>query len=370
MELTEYMNNSVVQIFRDAIRSSHFNTKEFCFLNRAAKIQKAAAKKRLESSALGMSVPPFLIASIATKCNLHCAGCYARANRTCMDEPSKEEMSSIRWGELFSEAYALGISFILLAGGEPLERVDVLEEAAKMPELIFPIFTNGTLFTPSMLERFNQHRNLIPVISMEGNRQQTDQRRGEGVFEAIRQIMNNMACLGIFYGVSITVTKENLDTVTEDAFISSLKKIGCHLVFLVEYVPADGNTKPALDEKGRSVLETRKNELKAHYSDMVILSFPGDEKKLGGCLAAGRGFFHITASGDAEPCPFSPYSDINLKSSNLRAALDSTLFRKIRESHFEAQNHVGGCVLFPRKAEVEGLMANLVNHRGFEPRTP
>lgn len=356
MELTEYMNHSVVHIFRDAIRSSQFNVKELRFLNRAAKIQKAAAQRRLQSEARGISVPPFLIASIATKCNLHCVGCYARANRTCMDESSKEEMSAERWRELFSEAHTLGISFVLLAGGEPLERADVLDEAAKTPGLIFPVFTNGTLFTPAMLERFDRHRNLIPVISMEGNRQQTDHRRGEGVFEAIQQTMKDMARLGIFYGVSITVTKENLDTVTDDAFVSSLNEVGCRLVFLVEYVPADGNTEPALDEKHRLILEARQNELKARYTDMIILSFPGDEKKLGGCLAAGRGFFHINASGDAEPCPFSPYSDISLKNSNLRDALDSALFRQIRENHFEVQNHVGGCVLFPRKSEIENLL--------------
>ncbi len=71
-----------------------------------------------------------------------------------MDQSFKEEMDAKRWGELFREAYALGVSFILLAGGEPLEREDVLEEAAKTPELIFPVFTNGTLFTPAMLKRF------------------------------------------------------------------------------------------------------------------------------------------------------------------------------------------------------------------------
>lgn len=356
MELTEYMNNSVVHIFRDAIRSSQFNTKELRFLNRAAKIQKAAAQRRMQSNAHGISVPPFLIASIATKCNLHCAGCYARANRTCMDKSSKEEMSSKRWRELFSEAHTLGISFVLLAGGEPLERADVLDEAAKMPELIFPVFTNGTLFTSAMLKRFDQHRNLIPVISIEGNRQQTDHRRGEGVFEATQQTMKDLAHLGIFYGVSITVTNGNLDTVTDDAFILSLKEIGCRLIFLVEYIPADGNMSPTLDEKDRSILEARQNELKIHYSDMIILSFPGDENRMGGCLAAGRGFFHINASGDAEPCPFSPYSDISLKNSNLQDALDSALFRQIRENHFEAQDHVGGCVLFPRKAEIENLL--------------
>ena len=356
MKLTEYMNDSVVHIFRNAIRSSQFNVKELYFLNQAVKIQKTAAKKRLQSDLSGTSVPPFLIASIATKCNLHCMGCYARANRTCMDERSTNEMSSERWGEIFREARTLGVSFVLLAGGEPLERADVLDEAAKTPELIFPVFTNGTLFTPAMLEQFDRCRNLIPVISLEGNRQQTDCRRGKGVFETIRQTMGDMTHLGMLFGVSITVTKENQDTVTNPSFLSSLREIGCRLIFLVEYVPADGNMKPALDEKSRAVLEARQNDLKAQYQDMIILSFPGDEKKMGGCLAAGRGFFHINAFGDAEPCPFSPYSDISLKNSSLREALDSTLFSKIREKHFDAQEHVGGCVLFPRKAEIESLL--------------
>lgn len=48
---------------------------------------------------------------------------------------------------------------------------------------------------------------------------------------------------------------------------------------------------------------------------MVFLSFSGDEKYVGGCLAAGRGFFHINANGEVEPCPFSPYSDVNSKES-------------------------------------------------------
>lgn len=358
MELTEYMNNSVVHMFQDAIRSSQFNLKELRFLNRAAKIQKTAAEKRLQADALGTSVPPFLIASIATKCNLHCVGCYARANHTCMDEISRNEMSSERWGEIFREARTLGVSFVLLAGGEPLERVDVLNEAAKTPELIFPVFTNGTLFTPAMLDQFDRYRNLIPVISLEGNRQQTDDRRGEGVFGTIQQTMKDMTGRGMFFGVSITVTKGNMDTVTDDSFISSLREIGCRLVFLVEYVPADGNIKPALDEKDREVLDIRQNGLKAHYPEMIILSFPGDEKRTSGCLAAGRGFFHINAFGGAEPCPFSPYSDINLKNSNLRDALDSELFRKIRESHFNEQDHVGGCTLFSRKAEIESMLSN------------
>lgn len=356
MDLTKYMNDAIGRMIRDAIFSSQLNAKELLFLNKTVKAQKEAAQKRLLSDSQGAPVPPFLIASIATKCNLHCAGCYARANKACLDESAKGELSAGRWSELFSEANSWGVSFILLAGGEPLERPDVLEAAEKTPELIFPVFTNGTLFTPKMLERFDTYRNLIPVISVEGDREQTDRRRGKGIFDTIRHTMESMGRIGIFYGVSVTVTKDNLDTVTDEAFVSALGEIGCKLVFYVEYVPADGNSKPALEEQDRQLLEKRQSELRSRFPNIILLSFPGDEKEMGGCLAAGRGFFHINAFGDAEPCPFSPFSDTSLRNVGLREALDSALFDQIRKSNFEEQEHIGGCVLFARKTEVENLL--------------
>jgi hypothetical protein len=59
---------------------------------------------------------------------------------------------------LFAEAEELGIPVILLGGGEPLKRPELLQAAAEMPKIIFP------------------------VISVEGDDTQTDSRRGEGVF--------------------------------------------------------------------------------------------------------------------------------------------------------------------------------------------
>lgn len=350
------MNDAIRRIFRTAILSSRLNVKELRFLSQAVKSQEAAAKRRLQADVGGIGVPPFLIASISTRCNLHCAGCYARANHTCLDEPAKEELRAGRWKELFEEAASLGVSFVLLAGGEPLERPDVLEEAAGIPELIYPVFTNGTLFSETMLKRFDRHRNLVPVISMEGGRDQTDRRRGSGTFDTVLKCMEDLNRLGIFFGVSITVTKENLNTVTDPAFIAKLKKAGCRLILFVEYVPADGNAEPALEEEERRILGTRRGELEALFPPMIFLVFPGDEAKMGGCLAAGRGFFHLNAFGDAEPCPFSPYSDTNLKTGTLRDALTSDLFYKIRESNLQSASSVGGCALFSRKAEIEELL--------------
>ena len=96
--------------------------------------------------------------------------------------------------------------------------------------------------------------------------------------------------------------------------------------------------------------------LREKRPEMVYISFPGDEKSSGGCVAAGRGFFHINSHGGAEPCPFSPYSDINVKDTSLREALHSPLFTALRSSDILLDDHDGGCVLYQKKAQVESLL--------------
>ena len=355
-DLAAYLSNSVSNIFQEAIRTCVSSPAELKFLVRAAGMQKQAAEKRAQAEQEGTPVPPFLIASIATKCNLHCAGCYARANHACGDATAAGELTAERWGELFSEAKGLGISFILLAGGEPLERPDVLDRAAAVAGMVFPVFTNGTLLRGEMLDRFDRNRNLIPVLSMEGNREQTDARRGKGTYSLVSRAMEEMHHREIFYGASVTVTKENLEQVSSDEFVEQLSSNGCRLVFYVEYVPADGNAAPAPGETERKFLAARLDALRQRIPNMIFLSFPGDEAQLGGCLASGRGFFHINAFGGAEPCPFSPYSDTNLRNGSLKQALSSPLFRRIRESGLEEGNHTGGCVLFEKREEIESLL--------------
>jgi MoaA/NifB/PqqE/SkfB family radical SAM enzyme len=93
-------------------------------------------------------------------------------------------------------------------------------------------------------------------------------------------------------------------------------------------------------------------------NDVIFISFPGDEKATGGCLAAGRGFFHINPEGKAEPCPFSPYSDTNVKDLSLLEALDSPLFQKLNNSGLLLQEHTGGCVLFSREEQVSDMLKN------------
>ena len=143
-----------------------------------------------------------------------------------------------------------------------------------------------------------------------------------------------------------------------DSFLDELKNSGCKVVIYVEFVPVTQESQEfAPGDEEREYLRERLGVIREEYPDMVFLSFPGDEKSSGGCLAAGRGFFHINSHGGAEPCPFSPYSDINVKDTSLREALHSPLFTALRNRNVLMENHDGGCVLFERREIVETILA-------------
>jgi len=72
----------------------------------------------------------------------YCAGCYSRCNDAPQDTEPVAQLSDDEWLSVFDEASDLGVSFILLAGGEPLLRKGVIESAGKKQDILFPIFTN------------------------------------------------------------------------------------------------------------------------------------------------------------------------------------------------------------------------------------
>ena len=356
--LGEYMTGGVERIVKGAIRATLSDPRESVFMARFAIASREASRRRAKAEAGGENIPPFLIASITSSCNLHCAGCYSRQNHACTDAEPVDQLTAQDWENIVSEAGELGISFILLAGGEPLLRRDVLEAAGNYPEILFPVFTNGTLLNNEYIRLFDKKRNLLPILSIEGRLEKTDERRGAGVYTRVKEAMERIRKNQLIFGASVTATTANLQEVTGREFLDELREEGCKAVIYVEFVPVMEESKDlAPGEAEREYLKNRLSEVREEYSDMVFVSFPGDEKTSGGCLAAGRGFFHINSHGGAEPCPFSPYSDINVKNTSLRQALHSPLFISLRKQGVLMEEHSGGCVLFERRESVEALLA-------------
>jgi MoaA/NifB/PqqE/SkfB family radical SAM enzyme len=356
-DLTAYLNQGAEQLILDILKATLRNPKEALFMRRYYNAHKDMEARRAALEADGLHIPMFLIASITNACNLYCKGCYARANGQCGSADERPLLSAEQWDGIFTQAGDAGIPFVLLAGGEPTMRPNVLQAAAVHRDIVFPIFTNGTLIDASLLKLFDKHRNLVPIVSLEGGETATDRRRGEGAYAHVRAALENLAKNKLLFGVSVTVTTENRAEVMSAAFMRTLYKKGCRLAFFIEYVPVTPGTEAlAPDDAERLLIEQLQEILRIRIPGMVFLSFPGDEKHMGGCLAAGRGFFHVNAHGDAEPCPFSPYSDLSLCDHTLLEALQSPLFQKVRELNAKDEGHMGGCALFEKEAQVKAML--------------
>ena len=351
-DCNDQLNNYINIFFKDALKVVYSNPTMLKTVLQAVQFQKKAAQKRAEHEKLGLQVPPYMVISTTNECNLHCKGCYSRAQH----RPIEQEMDSVQLRSVIEQARDLGISFILLAGGEPLIRPDILDITNDFYDVVFPLFTNGLLLTDENINKLKNQKNVIPIISIEGDESQTDSRRGAGVYKQLEDKIVSISKAGIFYGLSFTVTRSNFQTLTNQSFIKEIIKSGCQLFFFIEYIPVKEETEDnMITDQQRAELAAILDNYRAKLPGLFI-SFPGDEEIYGGCLSAGRGFIHVSAGGDLEPCPFAPYSDTNLKDLTLKDALQSKLLREIRANSQELTETHGGCALWEKREWVKSLI--------------
>lgn len=314
--------------------------------------QRKAAAVRKQHERDGLLVPPVMIVSITSRCNLACAGCYMHGRGA----NAETEMDALILSSVVSQAADLGVSVIVIAGGEPLVRQEeILALARAHPQILFAVFTNGLLIGEPAAAAIAACRNIVPVISFEGFREDTDRRRGTGVFDRLLAAAGRLKARDVFFGCSVTTTRENFSRVTDRAFIQEMLKAGARVFAYVEYVPmAPGTEGLVLTREQKQTLQIVLADFCRKYPALFI-GFPGDEEAYGGCLAAGRGFVHVSPSGDLEPCPAAPFSDANLTEVPLADALRSRLLGRLREHPELLAETEGGCALRANRAWVETI---------------
>jgi len=352
-DLNRMINALIRSIFSDALAVSLKDPAMAAFFIKAALAQKKAAAVRQRNEEQGIHVPPVMILSVTNKCNLRCAGCYSRL----VPREQKPELDEAGLRSVLRQASELGISIVLVVGGEPLTRPELFNVTKDFPDMVFTLFTNGTLIDDAVIQKFKEQKHVIPILSMEGHERITDLRRGSGVYDRLMKDMARLNERGIFFGSSITVTRSNYDEVTGEFFIGRMREHGCKAFIFVEYNPVKKGTEDwvVTDEQRDEILA----KMAAYRSSQpgVYIGFPGDEKAFGGCLSSGRGFIHVSASGDLEPCPFAPYSDSSILDMPLKDALNSRLFKALRENRDQLMESNGGCALWKKPEWVKSLLS-------------
>jgi len=346
------LNRSLTAFFRQAVRVAVRNPGQALTFLRTLYWLRRAAAIRSRWKREDIVAPPIIIFSITNRCNLHCIGCYEQTFKP----EGESELDEARIRSLLTEAKELGVSFFVLAGGEPFMREHLLDLLADYPEIIFLVFTNGLLLTGEVLRRLKTQRNVVPLVSLEGDAEVTDRRRGRGVYRKVTGVMQQMRSLGIFFGTSLTLTRQNFDQLLSREFTGHLIDAGCKFFLYLEYTPVTAGTEDwVLTGEQRARVPGLLEEYRAGYPALFI-AVPWDEDAVGGCLSAARGFVHINAAGDVEPCPFAPFSHTNVRELSLKDALQSDFFRAIREVPELSRETGGGCILWKERERVERIL--------------
>lgn len=273
-------------------------------------------------------IPKLAVISPTYACNLRCVGCYA-ALYGHKYQLSKEEIFNVI--EQFNE---LGIYFFILTGGEPFVYpylFDVLEE---FNDSFFMIYTNGTLIDDKTAKRLADVGNATMAISIEGDDEMTDWRRGKGVYKQIHQAWDNLKKHGVIYGASVTATRKNHNEIVKDEFWDYLKDHGVAYSWVFQFMPvaaeADMELVPTPEQRMERFRKTE--ELRKGGKFSFVADFWNHGFLTHGCLAAGANYLHVNAKGYVEPCVFQQFAVDNIREKTILEIIKSPFFEAYKKT--------------------------------------
>lgn len=288
------------------------------------------------------NVPWTILFDPTSACNMACTGCWAAEYGHTL-ALSYEDMDKI-----ITHGKELGVYMYLLTGGEPLTRKqDILKLAEKHNDCYFHIFTNTTLIDEPFCREVVRLGNISFAPSIEGSKESTDSRRGEGCYDKVLSALDLLKKYGIVYAVSICYTHANYKEVTSDEFINMLIEKGAKIAWYFHYMPVGADASPdlLLRPEEREYVYNRVRYIRSEESPFPIftIDFQNDGEYVGGCIAGGRNYCHINSNGDVEPCVFIHYSQANIKDQDLLDCLRQPLFMQYHDNQPFNENMLQPC---------------------------
>ena len=297
---------------------------------------------------------------LTRSCNLFCAHCRGSASQSQFSG----ELSTEECFHLIDEIVEVGKPILILSGGEPLVRQDVVAIAkyAVSKGLRVVMGSNGTLLTPEMAVRLKE----VPVsriaISLDFPvpELQDDFRGQAGAFTAAIAGASNARRAGIEVQINSTITKLNLPYLDELLSLAiNLGAVSYHPFLLVPTGRGKGlesvELSPPEYEKTLHWIYDKQAELgdamlfkptcAPHYlrvskqRERVSPKITPPAQSAGqhplhsvtrGCLC-GTGFCFISHLGEVKGCGYLDVAAGNIKEASFRQVwTDSPLFRDLR----------------------------------------
>lgn len=285
------------------------------------------------------NIPWTILLDPTSACNLHCTGCWAA------EYGNKLNLSYDEIDDIIKQGKEMGVYFYIYTGGEPLVRKDdLIRLCEKHDDCVFMAFTNGTLIDEAFADEMLRVKNFVPSISLEGSKEATDSRRGDGVYDKAVKAMKLLHEKKLLYGISCCYTSENYDSITSEAYWDMMIEMGAYFVWYFHYMPVGNDASVELmpNPEQRELVYRRIREQRAR-KPLFAMDFQNDAEFVGGCIAGGKNYLHINANGDLDPCVFIHYSDSNIREKTILEALRSPLFMAYHDGHPFNDNMLRPC---------------------------
>ena len=288
------------------------------------------------------NIPFQILLDPTSACKCKCKGCWA-AEYGHESNLTYEEMSSI-----VSQGRELGTHFYMFTGGEPLIRKnDIIKLCEEYPDCAFLSYTNGHLVDEKFCDDMVRVGNIALALSIEGDEESTDFRRGEGNYQKVINAMNLLKSKGCLFGISVCYTRANVEKVTSDEFLDKMISLGAKFALYFNFMPVGHDAPPELiptpDQREYMYKWLKRVRNGKTGKPMFFMDFQSDGEYVGGCIAGGRNYFHINSNGDMEPCVFIHFSDSNIRTHTLLEALQRPLFMAFRHDQPFNDNHLRPC---------------------------
>jgi len=278
-------------------------------------------------------VPCVVVISPTMRCNLVCTGCYSGLYA------KDGQLSEAEICRILDECRSLGVYFVVVTGGEPYLLKEMwLRIFRRYDDMYFLTYTNGTLLDQPTVDALARCGNVAPAISVEGYAEQTDRRRGAGVYDKILAATRRLRDAGMLFGVSVTYTRENVEEVTREEFVRHWIEEGAIFSWYFMFMPVGKD--PVLDlvpaPEQRVACGQKMAELRQKLP-IFLADFWNDGPAGAGCMAGGA-YMHILNSGQIEPCVFAHFGLDNIRKTTIREAANSPFFTAIRRQYPYSEN--------------------------------
>ncbi len=151
---------------------------------------------------------PVVVWNVTRTCNLQCIHCYSSSDA----KKYSEELSTEEAKAMINQLAEFQVPVLLLSGGEPLIRPDILElaEYAIKKGMRVTFSTNGTLIDKEMARKIKSIGVGYVGVSFDGIREKHDTfRRSEGAFDKALEGIKNLIEVGQRTGLRFTINKHN-----------------------------------------------------------------------------------------------------------------------------------------------------------------